>query len=72
MLRAVGVEAQCEEGNVRLVNGSSPLEGRVEVCIDRQWGTVCDFWNPIPNAHVVCWQLGYLRGSDSKPTYMFT
>ena len=55
--------AQCEDGEVRLVEGESETEGRVEVCINKRWGTICrdTRWSD-EDATTVCRQLGYWEG----------
>ena len=49
----------CTEGDVRLLEGSSRLEGRVEICKNNVWGTVCHTGWTVEDARVVCRQLGY-------------
>ncbi|KAM7134319.1 LOW QUALITY PROTEIN: scavenger receptor cysteine-rich domain-containing protein DMBT1-like [Macrochelys suwanniensis] len=43
---------------LRLMNGPSPCSGRVEVLIKDTWGAVCDAGWGLPEAGVVCKQLG--------------
>lgn len=47
---------------VRLVNGSLPSQGRVEVLINGQWGTINDRKWDDREATVICSQLGYRLG----------
>ena len=60
-----------EEGIVRLVGGSTPLEGRVEIFLLGQWGTVCNSNWDFADARVVCHQLGYLRAVGAPRSATF-
>ena len=56
----VGCEDSCDNGTVRLIEGRSANEGRVEICANEMWGTICDTdgsWGA-EEATVICRQLG--------------
>lgn len=49
----------CTHGVARLRGSSFSNQGRVEICVNGVWGTVCDdSWAQV-DANIVCRQLGY-------------
>ena len=68
----------CTEHSIMLVGGPSPLEGRVEVCVNGDWGTVENNGWDYRDASVACRQLGFSpfgitegRG-QRNPSQMYT
>ena len=56
----------CQNGDLRLVGGRDEAEGRIELCYEEVYGSVCGNGFDLRAAAVVCRQLGY-----SSPLGMF-
>lgn len=52
-------QTTCTQGAVRLVGGPNSREGRVEICNNNEWGTVCNNMWSTNDAVVVCKELGF-------------
>ena len=57
----------CTEGETRIVNNISADEfsGRVEICVNGQWGAICDDGWGLNEATIVCAQFGYTKYGES-------
>ena len=51
--------ANCTDEQIRLVGGGNDSLGRVEVCFNNAWGTVCNSRFGTNEAKVICRQLGF-------------
>ena len=58
-----------EDPVVRLVNGTVPSEGRLEVFFNNTWGTVCDDYFHNTEGAVVCRQLNYIGLVSVAPRF---
>ena len=57
--------AICKPGDIRLSGSKYSSQGRVDVCVNGTWGTVCEKSFDINVANVVCRQLGYFAYGKS-------
>ena len=55
----------CSNGDIRLGDDNGGLRGRVEVCINMSWYTICHHGWSQREASVVCHQLGYSRYGEN-------
>ena len=58
------VDGNCTHGDLRIASRTDDntdlfSEGRLEVCVNHAWGTICDTSYGTRDAHVACSQLGY-------------
>lgn len=67
----IGTDVACNNGDLRLVNGASEYDGRLEVCYLGQWGTVCDDLFGDLDAQVACRQLGFNSSRASAQQFAF-
>ena len=58
----------CEEGAIRLADGIIDQEGRVEVCHDGVWSSICDSGWDRTDAYIICQQLGYAETGNFTMT----
>lgn len=49
----------CADGDLRLQDGENELTGRLEICFDQVWGTICEHKWDDADATVACRQLGF-------------
>ena len=53
------VPSNCTSGEVRLSGEVTSESGRLEVCVNNAWGTVCNNNWDVHDARVACRQLGF-------------
>ena len=65
----------CCDGDVHFgnssMNGPANFNGRVDVCVNETWGTVCDDNFGRIQAGVVCGQMGFYRSSKTRYMCMY-
>ena len=52
---------------MRLVDGTALNDGRVEICFNNAWGTICNSGFDRLDAGVICQQLGFSQFGEYIP-----
>ena len=60
----------CSEGDIRLAGGANITTGRVEICVNNAWGTVCNNRFGTNEAIVICRQLQFSENSKILWVYV--
>ena len=70
-LSVILAPVNCDEGAIRLADGDIQQQGRVEICIDGIWSTICATNWDNSNAFVVCKQLGFAASGELHPIPLY-
>lgn len=62
-------DSDCSNGALRLADGPSVNEGRVEVCYNGVWGSICDSSWTTTEANIVCKTLGHQEYGELEIVY---
>ena len=60
-------KGECDDGEIRFINSQGEIsqhEGRVEICINNAWGTICGTRFDVKDAMVVCRKAGVVNGGS--------
>ena len=61
----------CTHGKICLVSGKTKNTGRLQICYNGRWGSVCDDLFGDVDASVACRQLGYETGGCMYNKYVY-
>ena len=51
--------SDCSDGELRLTGERTAASGRLEICYNKAWGTVCNNAWGVTDSRVACRQLGF-------------
>lgn len=61
---------ECNDGEIRLMNGTIEQEGRPEICVNGVWSSICASQWSQTDGYTFCKQLGY-NGPSNKLHYVY-
>ena len=58
------------DGTLRVIEGYSPLHGRLEICIDEEWSTVCGSGFTDEMAGIACAAMNNSQDGECNGSFM--